>query len=379
MAKIVFVGPAYPYRGGIAEFNHQLARKFIECGDSCMVETFTLQYPSFLFPGKSQYSDSAPVTDIKISRSINSVNPFSWVMAGRKIKNEAPDIIFLRYWTPYLAPALGEVARIAKGKSKVIALVDNAIPHEKKIWDTPLTKFFLKQIDGFVVMSASVEKDLRSLGIGNKPVICSPHPLYDNYGKRVLRSEAVQALKLNENCSYSLFFGLIREYKGLDILLEAWAKFIGTRDNDAEHKLIIAGEFYCDKEPYIKKLESLGIGDSVIMHNFFIPDNMVKHYFSLCDVVIQPYKTATQSGITQIAYNFDTPMIVTDVGGLKEIVEDGVSGIVTQVSPDSVFTAIKRFYDHNLAEQLSSGVRQAKKNYSWDAMREAIIKVCNLL
>lgn len=370
MESIVFVGPAYPYRGGIASFNHQLAYNFLEAGIKCRIETFTLQYPSFLFPGKTQYSDSDPITDIDITRSLNSVNPISWIRLGMKLRREAPDVIFLRYWTPYLAPALSTVARIAKGngKSKIIALADNIIAHEPHFYDRALTSYFVGSVDGFVVMSKEVEEDLHKFNIGTKPIVCSPHPIYDNYGAKVTRDVAAEALGLDVNDSYALFFGLIRDYKGLDILLEAWAELDATPN----HKLIVAGEFYSDREKYIELIKKLGIGSSVILHDRFIEDDMVKHYFSLADVVVQPYKSATQSGITQIAYNFDLPMIVTKVGGLSEIVEDGVTGMVTHVSKDSVASAIARFYNQGLHKEMSQNVAKARGLFSWAAMRKAI-------
>lgn len=377
MLNIVFVGPAYPYRGGIASFNHQLARNFKASGDKCRIETFTLQYPSLLFPGKSQYSDEAPITDIDISRSVNSINPISWIKVGVKLRDEAPDIIFLRYWTPYLAPALATIARIAScnGKSKIIALVDNIIAHEAHIYDKPLTNYFVRSIDGFVVMSKEVGNDMCGFDIGAKRIVRTPHPLYDNYGTKQPREESAKMLGLDPSYSYALFFGLIRDYKGLDLMLDGWAKFLKQIPGSEKYRLIIAGEFYSGRERHLNSIDVLGIKDSIILHDHFIEDELIKYYFSLSDVVVQPYRNATQSGITQIAYNFDLPMIVTNVGGLAEIVEDGETGLITEVSSDSVSEALLRFYREGMKERISVNVSKARSRYSWDAMRETITKL----
>lgn len=370
---ITFLGTAHPYRGGIASFNEMLARTFQSLGCICRVVTFTLQYPSLLFPGKSQYTESAAPKDINITREVNSINPFNWIKMGIKIKRERPDILFLRYWTPYLAPALGSIARIVRsnGHTKVVTLADNIVPHEQKVWDRPLTRYFINSCDSFVVMSREVMDDLRTFTT-TKKVSISPHPIYENYGSPISKAEAAKSLSLPHYNSYALFFGFIREYKGLDILLEAWALH---KERGGIGSLIIAGEFYCDSQPYFDLITKLNIKDSIVMLDRFIADDEVKSLFSLAEMVVQPYKSATQSGVTQIAYNFNTPMIVTNVGGLPEIVPDGRVGYVTECNAESVAEAIVKLFDTKTNREFKINIESEKGRFSWNSMCESILSI----
>jgi len=371
--KILICGPAYPYRGGIAAYSDRLAREFIDSGDDTEIYTFTLQYPSFLFPGKTQYSDSQPPQGIKISRVLSSVNPFSWIATGRKIRRMSPDILIMRYWLPFMAPALGTVARITRRNrhTKVISIFDNVVPHEKRPGDILLTKFFVRSIDRALVMTKSVEDDLKRFS-PEMPVIVNPHPLYDNYGEPVDRKEALLHLGLDPAKSYMLFFGFIRRYKGLDLLLEAMnrpeIKALGIN-------LIVAGEFYNEPEYYNSLIEKFSLSDKVIMHTHFISDSEVKYYFSAASLIVQPYRSATQSGVTQVGYHFNKPMLVTDVGGLAEIVPDGKCGYVVKPEPEAIANAIIDFYANKKEHSFDEGISKQKEQYSWSQLRKSLLEL----
>ena len=373
--KIISVGPAYPYRGGLASFNDRLAQQFTAEGHNIEILTFRLQYPGILFPGKTQYTDAPPPQGIKITRKLNSINPFNWIATGLKIKNEKPDILLIRYWLPFMGPCLGTVARIAKSNSHtvVICIFDNVIPHEKRPGDKVLTKYFTGSIDGAIVMSQTVLDDLNTFR-GKIPVKLSPHPLFDNYGNPVDRKAALSLLNLDGNNSYLLFFGFIRAYKGLDLLIEA---FSDERLRNRKLKLIIAGEFYEDATPYMELIKKYNLGNDIIFYDHFIKDNEVSLFFSVADLVVQPYKTATQSGVTQIAFHFGKPMLVTDVGGLREIVADGKCGYVVKPESGYIADSIIDYFDNNRKALFTEGVKQEKEKFSWNKMTASIIDVYN--
>ncbi len=372
--KITVLGPAHPYRGGLASIMQIMARTYQRQGHQVTIETFTLQYPSILFPGKSQTVSTPAPDDLKITRSVNTVNPFNWWRVGRRLRRECPDFILLKYWTPFMAPAFGTIARLARrnGHTKVLCQIDNVEPHEHHFVDHPFNRYFLDSVDGFVYMSEQVHGELKAYT--SAPALFSPHPLFENFGTRVPREEAARQLKLDPAERYVLFFGLIRDYKGLDILLDAWAKLKLTGKMKGI-KLIVAGEFYTPQGPYLKQIHDLGLDGEVVMRDRFIPDSEVKHYFSLADCVVQPYKSATQSGVTQIAYQFSTPMIVTDVGGLKEIVPDDRVGYVCAPSADAVADAVERIYAPGVLERFTENCHEERKRFSWDKMCERILEV----
>lgn len=366
--KVVIVGPAYPYRGGIAALNERLAHQFIAEGNEVKLYTFTLQYPSFLFPGKTQFSQEEAPEGLEIVRKINSCNPFNWIKVGREIRREGADIIIFRFWLPFMAPCLGTIARIARKGSRAIAVVDNIIPHEKRIGDKLFASYFVSSVDSFVAMSHSVLEDLK-LFDAKKPKLFSPHPIYDVYGQRVDREEAAKVLGLDSRCRYLLFFGLIRDYKGLDWLLRAYANSSFVY-NDV--KLLVAGEFYGDGDKYFDLCKELAIEDKVIWHSKFIRDDDVRYYFSISDIVVQPYKSATQSGITQVAYHFGSPMIVTNVGGLAEIVPDQKVGYCVDPKVEAITAALEDFFNNHRQNDFASGLASEKEKYTWDKMTKTI-------
>jgi glycosyltransferase involved in cell wall biosynthesis len=372
MLNIKIIGPAYPLRGGIAAFNEKLALTFQEQGHKVEIISFSLQYPTFLFPGKSQYTTTVTTESISIQTKINSINPFNWIKIGTKIKNENPDLVIVRYWLPFMAPCLGTISRIIKSnkKSKVIALTDNVIPHEKRLGDYFLTRYFVKSCHAFIVMSRSVEEDLKKF-LAKPKVLFSPHPLYDQYGDKLETITARKKLKINENEKVILFFGFVRSYKGLDLLLEAMAHEKVKQQNI---KLLVAGEFYEDEQKYYKMVETLFLKNNVIFFNEFIPDREVKNYFCASDLVVQPYKSATQSGVTQIAYHFEIPMLVTNVGGLAEVVTHNKSGYVVPVNSVAIGDAILDFFTENKKDFLTKGVIDEKKRFSWQTMTDEVLK-----
>lgn len=371
--KIVIVGPGYPLRGGIATFNHRLARAFIEQGHECEIVSFSLQYPSFLFPGKTQFSTEQQSDNIKIRRLINSVNPFSWFSTGNTLKKEKPDLIVVRYWLPFMGPALGTLLRrVRKNKyTKIICLCDNAVPHEKRPGDNLFTKYFVKACDAFVAMSEKVKNDLMSFD-KTKPKLLIYHPVYDNFGEAIDAVKARKHLGFPENEDLFLFFGFIRKYKGLDILIEALS--IYKKAAEKPFKLIIAGEFYEDEQPYIKLIDNLDLKNDIILFNEFIPDSEVKYFLCAGDLLIQPYRNATQSGVTPLAYHFETPMIVTKVGGLEKQVPDQKAGYVVEPTAEAIADAMKKFSQKGKAAFIPF-LQQEKQNYSWEHMVSSMIEL----
>ncbi len=364
MKSIKFIGPAHPFRGGLASFNERLAIEFQRRGITTSIDTFTVQYPNFLFPGKSQFTDTPPPANLQIARKINSVNPVNWVQQGLRLKKEKHDVLFSRFWLPFIGPSLGTINYLAKKNrhTKIIGLLDNVIPHEQRIGDQWLTHYYLNSVDGFIVMSQQVENDLRRFE-PHKPSVLTPHPLFDNFGAGVDKKEACKHLQLNENKQYILFFGFIRPYKGLDLLLDAFEQIAASLpDTD----LIIAGEFYAGKEKYINQIQQSDYRERIHLFSDFIPDNEVKYFFSAANLIVQPYKSATQSGITQIAYHFEKPMIVTGVGGLKEMVPHEKVGYVVLPNANDIAQAIHRFFIEK--PDFSANIKHEKAKYSWETM-----------
>ena len=368
--KIVILGTSYPYRGGLSAFNERLARQLQDEGHEVELVTFTLQYPVFLFPGKTQYSDEPAPKDLKITRLMNSVNPFSWIRTGRIIKRMKPDLMIIKFWIPLMGPCLGTRGPIVKKqKITVVSILDNVIPHEQRPLDKLLVRYFVNSIDRFVAMSDSVLKDLR-LFTQYKPARLCPHPLYDNFGEPLSKSLARQILRIPDEQTVLLFFGFIRDYKGLDLLMQAYAD---ERIDKTRVRLVVAGEFYNNSQQYLDLQEQLHLQNQIDWRTEFIPDTEVKNYFCAADIVVQPYKSATQSGVTQIAYHFVRPMIVTRVGGLAEIVPDGRVGYVTDVNPKAVADAIVDFVNKNDADYFKQGIEAEKQKYAWSRMTEAVL------
>ena len=366
--KIVILGPAHPYRGGLASIMETMAREYQSRGDEVKVYTFSLQYPSLLFPGKSQIVDTPAPHDLHIERIVNTCNPLNWVAVGERLRREAPDMIVMKYWTPFMAPCFGTIARIARrnGKTKVVCQIDNVEPHEHHLIDKPFNRYYLGAVDGFVYMSEQVGGELRAYT--SAPSIFSPHPMFEHFGARLNRNEACAKLGLDAEYNYLLFFGLIRDYKGLDMLLEAFERVEGK-----SLRLLVAGEFYNDKEQYRVALER--VGDRVVLHDRFIPDAEVANYFSVADALVLPYRTATQSGVTQIAYNFSVPMVVTRVGGLPEIVPDGKVGLVCEPNAESIREAIQQLYEGDRLAHFAEHFPEERKRFSWATMCDKLVEV----
>ena len=372
--KICIVGPAHPYRGGLASIMEIMARTFASRGHDVGIKTFTVQYPSFLFPGKSQTVSALPPADLHIKRCVNTVDPFNWWRVGRAIRRERPDFVLMKYWTPFMAPCFGTIARLARGNghTRTICQIDNVEPHEHHLVDRPFNRYFLSSIDGFIYMSEQVHEELKAYT--SAPALFSPHPLFENFGAAVARDEACRRLGLDPAQRYALFFGLIRDYKGLDILLDAWARF-----RRPGHRLIVAGEFYPAREPYLNRIADNGLQDEVLLHDRFIPDDDVKYYFSAADFVVQPYKTATQSGVTQIAYQFCVPMVVTAVGGLPEIVPDGRVGYVCPPTAEGVAAAMDRMYEGDALKRFRENCVEERRRFSWEEMCSRVTELYGLV
>ena len=360
--KILIVGPAYPFRGGIAHFNNALAIAYSKLDFNVQIFSFSLQYPKFLFPGKSQYENGVAPLGINIYSIINSINPFNWINIARKINNERPDYIIIRYWLPFMAPCLGTIARLVSKKIKIIAITDNIIPHEKRIGDHILTKYFLKSCDAFVTLSKSVLKDLSQF-VDTDLKVFIPHPIYDIFGDKISKKIALSNLGLADNKKYILFFGFIRKYKGLDLLIKALSD---SRLRKLDVKLIIAGEFYDNQKEYLTLINELDLRNQIIINSSFIPTEKVKDFFCASDLVAQTYRTATQSGVTQIAYHFERPMLVTDVGGLSEIVSNQKVGYVTAKDPKAIADAINDFYINKKENEFVKNTIEEKKRFSWN-------------
>ena len=368
--KIAILGTAYPYRGGIAAFNERLAKELIAEGHQLTIHTFKLQYPNFLFPGKTQFSSARKPQNINIERRINSINPINWITTGLSLRKENYDIVIIPFWLPFMGASLGTLSRLLKSKkTQLLCIAHNIIPHELRIGDKMLTRYFIKKIDGFLAMTQKVLDDLK-LFDKNSPKVLTPHPIYDNFGEIEPREKAIESLKLNQDYRYILFFGLIRDYKGLDLLLEA---FSDTEIREKNIKLIIAGEYYSEQAPYKILIEKYNLEQDIIQVEQFIPDSEVHLYFNACDLVVQPYKSATQSGVTQIAYHFNKPMIVTDVGGLKEMCPDGKVGYVVSPNANEIKKAILKFFNKTNINKMIENINQIKEQYSWSIFTKKLL------
>jgi len=376
--SVVIIGAGHPLRGGLASFNQRLANEFIRDGYDCKIYSFSLQYPEFMFPGTTQYSSEPAPEGLTILSRINSVNPLNWLSVGNELRRMRPDIIVVRYWLPLMGPALGTILRrVRKNRhTRIIAITDNVIPHEKRPGDRPFTKYFLKACDAYITMSEKVMKDLRSFE-ATKPARQVLHPLYDNFGEPIPTAAARAILRgrginIGDADRMLLFFGFIRKYKGLDIALEAMAD---PRIRDHGIRLMVAGEFYEDAAPYQELIDRLGIRDLLLLRTDFIPDSEVRDYLCAADAVIQPYKNATQSGVTPLAYHFEKPMIVSNVGGLPDLVPHEQVGLVAEPKPTAMADAILRYY--TLGESFFlPALRSEKEKYSWSRLVQTILQLC---
>lgn len=372
--KIIIIGPAYPYRGGIADTNESLCQSLNENGHQASIITFTVQYPNFLFPGKSQYNTEPSSFEHDIDRMIHALNPINWFQVARHINKAAPDLVIVRYWMPYFAPSLGTIVRLLDKKIKTIAMCDNVIPHEKRIGDKSLTKYFTSAFDGFITLSKTTLQELDEFT--DKPKTSYPHPINKNLGEKIVQEEARAYLDLKEKGCYMLFFGLVRDYKGLDLTLEALSK---PAVKELKIHLLVVGEFYEPREKYETIIDQLGVKDNVTIVDHFIPTSEIKYYFSAADLIIQTYKTASQSGVSQIAYNFECPILVTNTGGLGEVVFHEKTGYVTEKDPDEIAHYIADYFQNNRRSSFSETMHQEKDKFSWKVFSEKIMDLYNRL
>lgn len=368
---IVILGPAHPFRGGgITTFNERMARGLQEAGHRVEMLNFTVQYPSFLFPGKSQQTEEPAPADLVIEQRLHSMNPLNWWTTGEYLRKKKPDLIVVRYWLPFMGPAFGTVLRrVRKNRhTKIIAITDNVRPHEKRPGDTLFTRYFLPACDAYVTMSKKVEQDLRSF-VSSKPIVQVRHPLYDNFGLPVEKTMAREKFGIRSDVKLLLFFGFIRAYKGLDILLKAIPLI-----QHQQVQLLVAGEFYDDPAMYQELIKELHIENRVLLMADFIPTDQVRYYFSAADLVVQPYRNATQSGVTPLAYHFEKPMVVTNVGGLPDYVDNEITGLIAEPTPASIASAIDRFFEFG-EDRFSAQIREKKKELSWPSFISQLINL----
>ena len=360
--KITFLSTFYPFRGGIAQFN-ALVYRALEKDNSLEAITFTRQYPNILFPGKTQLVGPEDQADVIPSKSwLDSINPFTYWTTGKRIKKNSPDLMITKYWMTFFAPSLGFVLGMQAKKTVRISILDNVIPHEKRFFDHWCNRYFLKRNDGFIVMSDKVKLDLLSY-LPEAKYLHIPHPVYDHFGEKCSKIDALKKLNLENFADKKivLFFGIIRDYKGLDLLLEAFSLL-----DDSFH-LIVAGEVYGSFEKYDAIISEHQLKDKVSLFNNYIGDEEVKFFFSAADVGVLPYKSATQSGITSIANHFELPLIATNVGGLAETILHQKTGlIVDKVAPDALAEAIASFFKSNQQIMFQRAIRQINTENTWE-------------
>ncbi len=377
--RIAILSCFYPYRGGISQFNACLLQE-LEKNHTVKAFNFKRQYPDILFPGKTQYvtkDDNA--VPVESQALLDTANPFSYITTAKAIREWNPDLLVMRYWMSWFAPSLGYIARHMKPGCKVISILDNVIPHEPHFFDRPFTSWFLKPQDGYVVLCNAVRDDLLSF-IPDARHICTPHPLYSHFGEKLERGEALQSIGINntsEKTKNILFFGLIREYKGLDLLIEAFGKL------DKSYRLIIAGEPYGSFDKYRKLIDSCPNKENITLNTNYIEDNQVNRYFSSADVCVLPYRSATQSGISSVSYHFEVPMITTNVGGLKETIGDrGTGVIIDNGDPSTIASAIENYFSEANAgkrEEMIKNIKLEKQRLSWSTFASKLEDFYNTL
>ncbi len=367
--RVAILSCFYPYRGGISQFNACL---YGELSKEHIVKAFNFkrQYPEFLFPGKTQYvtadDEAVPVESVS---PLDTANPFTYISTYREIRDWKPDLLIVRYWMTYFAPSLGYITRRMKKHCKVISILDNVIPHEQHFFDTPLTKYFLKGSTGCVTLCEAVSKDLLEIKPDARYTVI-PHPLYSHFGEKKARAEAEAKLGLAPGKKNILFFGLIRTYKGLDILLEAFAKL------PEDYQLIIAGEPYGSFDKYQEIIDRIPGKGRIFMDLKYIKDSEVSDYFSAADVTVLPYRSATQSGISSVSYHFEVPMIVTEVGGLKEAIGDTGTGLVAaEITAEAILAEIERYFGNpQIKEDCISCIRLEKDRLSWKTFADRLME-----
>ena len=371
--RVIFIGPAYPYRGGIAAFNENMASIFQSNGWDCRIFTFTQQYPNFLFPGKNQLTTEDSPPDLTIKRAIYSTNPLNWLKITKEIVELKPDLLITQYWMPFMAPAFGTILRgVKKSYPKVFtaSIVHNFKPHESLIGDKQLGRFLANRSDLLVSLSANVAEDIRST-VPNKNVATLFHPIYDHYGKSMPQEEARADLSLDNDTQYILFFGLIRAYKGLDTLIEC----LPLIKTEKKFKLIIAGEFYENESKYSKLIEEHNVSDIIKIVNQYIPNEEVPKYFCAADFVVLPYKRATQSGVVPIAIHFEKPIVVTNVGGLSAVIENNKIGLIADATAESLAEKISLCLEGNAFKDADFAA--VRTSLSWQSFYNNFVQEIN--
>ncbi|SHK30886.1 glycosyltransferase [Rhodothermus profundi] len=369
MARLTLVGPVAPYRGGIAHFTEALAQALQARGHQVRALSFRRQYPRWLFPGRQQTEPEPTTASMPAAYVLDPLHPWTWRQAVRTLQQQQPDLVVFQYWLPFFAPAYGVIARWLRRKGiRAVALVHNALPHERHVLDAALSRWFLRQCRARIVLSTAVAQQLAALGVPAEVRLV--HPIDPRYGPGRPRKEARQRLGLPVEAPVLLFFGFVRRYKGLDVLLEAMPSI---RAALPDVQLIVAGEFYERPEYYQERIRALGLTSCVHVHDHYIPESSVVWYFSAADLVVQPYLAATQSGVVPLAFHFERPVVVTAVGGLPEVVPHEIAGFV--VPPDDVNAlaeAVVRFFQEGWAERLTQGVRRLRTRFGWDPLCETL-------
>lgn len=370
------LGPFYPLRGGIAQYIGVLGRKLLQKGHRVKVLSFRKQFPRFLFPGQTQMEASLDYIELEREPVFIPWNPFTWIKTFLLARSQKPDALIVKFWMPFFAPGFAAVCFLIKRFTSIrtIFILDNVIPHERRPGDRFLTRLALRWVDAFIVQSEIVRRDLYEWFPEAKyrQVKYVAHPVYDCYSEaNISTQEARLRLGLKSDAKILLFFGLVRRYKGLDVLLEAMPKILNELGGNIH--LLVAGEFYEPEEAYYHHVEKLGLTGHVTIVNQYIPNEEVGTHFRAADLLVLPYRSATQSGVVQVAYNFGLPVISTRVGGLPEVVQEGETGfLVEPENPEQLAESVVNFFKMNLTESMTENIKQAKDRYSWDGMLDAI-------
>lgn len=372
--RIVIIGPAYPYRGGIADTNESFCASLLDQGHEASIVTFSLQYPEFIFPGKTQFSTDPKPINILIERHINSINPLTWIKTSNVIKKIKPDLVIVRFWLPYLGLCLGSIIRLLPKGIKKIAMCDNVVPHEARRGDHFLTQYFLNAFDACITLSKTTLRELDKFI--DKPRTYYPHPINTNLGDTIAQDKARKFLSLLMEGKYLLFFGLIRKYKGLDLTIKALGL---DRIKALDITLLIVGEFYDDKDKYLELIKTYKLDSQVIIVDDFVSTEELKYYFCAADMVIQTYHTASQSGITQMAFHFDCPILVTDVGGLSEVVVHKEVGYVCKRDPENIADSITDYFLNYRKDGFGERIKLHKEKFTWKKFSEKVFSLYDII
>lgn len=371
--RIGVVGPAFPYRGGIAQFLAVLCSELETRGHTLRVFNFSRQYPSLLFPGRAQTTNSRPSIAVESERTVDSLNPFTWLSTYSKLKSFKPDMVLLSWWTPFFGPCFWTISFLLRrfAKVPVVYVCHNVLPHERRMVDRPLTRLALGESDFLVLLSGQSEGELGEVAPKARHVTLY-HPRYSFFLRPGLTRDAARA-KLGLEGKTLLFFGYVRPYKGLGVLIDAFGLY--ARDEKTA-RLLVVGEFYEDRGPYEERIRKLGLEDRVSLVDRYVSDEEVADYFMAGDLLVLPYLSATQSGVIQIAQSFGLPVVTTDVGGLPEVVEDGKTGfLVPPGDPEALRAAIAKFFDGGWGDAMRPHLKEAAERFSWDPVADAVISV----